>query len=187
MKDFLQQYQLLITGGILGLLIFELIRSKFKPQLVFVIGVILFLLLGFTSIDNILNAATNKSILIIFMVISISNIINKYVDISSLIDKIIGKIQNPVVFLLVFGLLVAIVSSVFNNTPIVILLIPYVINKAQGFKISPSKFLIPLSYFAILGGMITIIGTSTNLVLNGLIENSTLEGFSFFDFLIPLI
>ncbi|MAZ29334.1 MAG: hypothetical protein CL868_19960 [Cytophagaceae bacterium] len=185
MKDFLQQYQLLITGGILGLLIFELIRSKFKPQLVFVIGVILFLLLGFTSIDNILNAATNKSILIIFMVISISNIINKYVDISSLIDKIIGKIQNPVVFLLVFGLLVAIVSSVFNNTPIVILLIPYVINKAQGFKISPSKFLIPLSYFAILGGMITIIGTSTNLVLNGLIENSNLEGFSFFDFLIP--
>lgn len=52
-------------------------------------------------------------------------------------------------------------------------------------QISPSKLLIPLSYAAIVGGMITIIGTSTNLVLNGFIESKGGEPFAFFDFLLP--
>lgn len=185
MEDFLQQYQLLITGGILVYMIFELVRSKIKPHVVFLFVILIFLLLHYTSVEAILKAATTKSILIIFMVISISNIINHHFDISALIDRFIGNIKNPTIFLIVFGLLVSAVSSIFNNTPIVILLIPYVIKKAQGFNLSPSKFLIPLSYFAILGGMITIIGTSTNLVLNGLIESNDLKPFAFFDFLIP--
>jgi di/tricarboxylate transporter len=64
---------------------------------------------------------------------------------------------------------VAMLSSVLNNTPIVAMLIPEVRAWARRTGIAPSRLLIPLSYAAIVGGLITVIGTSTNLVVNGLV------------------
>lgn len=81
-------------------------------------------------------------------------------------------------------------SAFMNNTPIVTMLIPTVQNWAITHNIKPSKLLIPLSYAAILGGTITLIGTSTNLVVQGLLLDKGLEGFHLFDFSfigIPLV
>ena len=64
----------------------------------------------------------------------------------------------------------AFLSGFLNNTPIVASLIPVVVSWCKKHNISPSKLLLPLSYAAILGGTCTIIGTSTNLVVSGLIE-----------------
>lgn len=64
---------------------------------------------------------------------------------------------------------VAVMSSVLNNTPIVAMLIPEVRAWARRLGLAPSRLLIPLSYAAIVGGLITVIGTSTNLVVNGLV------------------
>lgn len=72
-------------------------------------------------------------------------------------------------------------SAFLNNTPIVAMLIPTVKNWAESNDISPSKLLIPLSYATILGGMCTLIGTSTNLVVHGLLINNGNSGFSFFE------
>ena len=65
---------------------------------------------------------------------------------------------------------VAVLSGVLNNTPIVAMLIPEVRAWARRIGIAPSRLLIPLSYAAIVGGLTTVIGTSTNLVVNGLVS-----------------
>jgi di/tricarboxylate transporter len=83
-------------------------------------------------------------------------------------------------------LLIATFSAFLNNTPLVAVMIPYVHSWCKRNNISPSKFLIPLSYAAILGGSATLIGTSTNLIVNGLIVDQTiipdLEPLKIFDF-----
>jgi len=63
-------------------------------------------------------------------------------------------------------------SAFFNNTPLVAMLIPDVVGWADRQRVSASKYLLPLSYAAILGGTVTLIGTSTNLVVSGLLEQS---------------
>jgi len=76
---------------------------------------------------------------------------------------------------------VAFMSAFLNNTPVVAMLIPAVREWSRKFDLAPSKLMIPLSYAAILGGTCTLIGTSTNLVVNGLIlERAPDRGLSMF-------
>ena len=77
-------------------------------------------------------------------------------------------------------LLVAAVSAFINNTPVVAVFIPIVGRIAATAKINPAKLLIPLSYASILGGMCTLIGTSTNILVSGIAEENGLPGFSVF-------
>jgi len=74
--------------------------------------------------------------------------------------------------LVIFGLVgtVALVSAFINNTPVVVVFLPVVMHLARKMKLAPSKFLIPLSYAAVLGGSCTLIGTSTNLVVDGILQ-----------------
>jgi di/tricarboxylate transporter len=72
-------------------------------------------------------------------------------------------------------------SAFLNNTPIVVLAAPVVRDVAQSLKLSPQRFLIPLSYVTILGGSCTLIGTSTNLLVNDMARSSGQPGFNLFD------
>lgn len=81
--------------------------------------------------------------------------------------------------------LVIIISGFMNNTPVVVLLIPVMQVLAKQFQRSPSSVMIPLSYAAILGGSITLIGSSTNLLVSGSLEGLGEKAFSFFEFSIP--
>lgn len=84
-----------------------------------------------------------------------------------------------VVLLLV--VLVATLSAFVNNTPVVVVFIPVVLNLARRMQLSPSKLLIPLSYAAVLGGTCTLIGTSTNLVVNSIATERGFAPFSMFE------
>lgn len=182
---FTETYDLYITGVSLVWMVFALIRGKRNPSYVFAGIVLLFLICGYIQVESILNAAITKSVLLIFIVVALSAAINRNMNLDLYLDRILGGIRSPILFLGVLCILVALISSVFNNTPVVIILIPYMMKMAEKYEIAPSKLLIPLSFAAILGGMLTLIGTSTNLVLNGLIAGSGLPEFGFTDFLLP--
>lgn len=82
--------------------------------------------------------------------------------------------------LVMMMLLIAIISAFINNTPVVAVFIPVVIQIAKSTGKSPSQLLIPLSFASIFGGTCTYIGTSTNVLVSGIAQDFGFEGFSMF-------
>ncbi len=102
------------------------------------------------------------------------------------VEMVIGMAERHVgdrpktTIVVLFGF-VAVASAFMNNTPLVAVMIPVVMQIAVRIGTAPSKLLIPLSYMTVLGGMITLIGTSTNLLVDGVAVKQGLEHFSLFE------
>ena len=96
-----------------------------------------------------------------------------------------NAIRAPYLTLGVMLVVVLIVSGFMNNTPVAVIFIPVVSALAAKASISSSKMMIPLSYASILGGMTTLIGSSTNLLASGAASRAGLDRIGFFDFTIP--
>ncbi|MCK4413873.1 MAG: SLC13 family permease [Candidatus Eisenbacteria sp.] len=84
--------------------------------------------------------------------------------------------------LLAFALVVALSSAFMNNTPVVVIMIPVIMTACRRTRLQASKLLIPVSYFSILGGTCTLIGTGTNLLIDDLFRRAGGPGFNVFDF-----
>jgi di/tricarboxylate transporter len=175
-------FQQLYVLVVVIFLVFALYREIFNPALTFFICTVALLLGGIITPAEILKGLSNQQIIIIFLLVLVTAGIRLIYG-TELLAKLFNPRLSPKGFLLRMMITVSTVSAFLNNTPIVAFMIPYVKDWAQKTGHPASKFLIPLSYATILGGMITVIGTSTNLVLNGLIAEYHLPMLAFTDFL----
>ena len=156
--------------------------GRFKAMHVFAAPILILILSGFMGIKHIYATAVNPSILTVMALIALTGVLKKTLPFHRIID-LLGNSSRGV--LIKSSLITATLSGFINNTPVVALLIPLLKSKAQENGWNLGRFLMPLSFAAVAGGTITLIGTSTNLVLNGLMIENGIEGFKFWDFLIP--
>jgi len=153
-------------------LIFLLIYKEYlKASVSFLMAVLLFSITGILTPSEVLSGFSNESIASILMLILITTGLRKNFQLEYLFDVVFKKAKTYRGFLLRMMSQVALLSSVINNTPVVALMTPYVVDWGKKNNIAPSRLLIPLSYATIMGGMITLIGTSTTLVLNGFLQD----------------
>ncbi len=128
--------------------------------------------LGFVRIlspAEILSGLANEQIAIIIMLLLVGDIYRQTGVLNGFFDRIFKNISSGRRFRNRMMLIVAAFSAFMNNTPLVALMMPYVHTWSKKHGISVSKFLMPLSFAAILGGCMTLIGTSTNLIVSGLL------------------
>ncbi len=164
----------------------SLYKEYIGPAFTFLIGVLILGSFKILSPQEILDGFANEQIAVVVLLLLLGDIIRRTSLIDNLFNKIFGKNMSKRSFLLKMTSLVATMSAFFNNTPLVAIMMPYVSSWSKTNKIAPSKLLIPLSYAAILGGSATLIGTSTNLIVNGLVIDQkvfpNLEPLHLFDF-----
>jgi di/tricarboxylate transporter len=178
---YLNNLNALFTGVIIIALLFCLYKNVLRPSILFLIAVFIFIVSDIITIENFLLGLSNKNILVIFLLMSFTFGLRSVLG-NGFFENLFQKSLSPFLFRIKMMALVASFSSILNNTPVVAFMIPYVKSWADEQGYPASKFLIPLSYAAILGGMITIVGTSTSLVLNGLISQQNLPLLQFKDF-----
>ncbi|MBC8005906.1 MAG: SLC13 family permease, partial [Verrucomicrobia bacterium] len=134
------------------------------------------------SPDELLAGFSNKGMLTIGILFIVSEGIRQSGALNQLAYSFLPKKRGNV-RLLFFRMMfpISFISAFLNNTPIVIIFAPIVKKWAESLNMSAQKFLIPLSYATILGGVCTLIGTSTNLVVHGLMLENGFTGFSMFE------
>ncbi len=92
------------------------------------------------------------------------------------------SVGSPRRLLLLLAIVIPLASGFVNNTPVVVMMVPVILSLSRQFKVSPSKLLIPVSYFSLLGGTLTLFGTSTNILLDDLYRQAGGPGFGVFAF-----
>ncbi|MCG9554845.1 SLC13 family permease [Vibrio sp. Isolate31] len=152
-----------------------LLVTRIKPSFIFAGAAFIAFMGGMIDLSSIANNFTNSSLLTLILLILASSALEKTRLISWVSRNISEGCLGTVVAKL--GISTALLSSFTNNTAVVVSLIGAIKRNQQH---APSKLLIPLSYAAILGGTLTLIGTSTNLIINSFVEDAGLPSLNFF-------
>lgn len=159
-----------------------LVLDKMRPGMILFSVVILFLCAGILTPKEVLEGFSNKGMITVALLFLVSEGVRQSGALSYVIKKLLplGKttlLKSQVRLLPT----VAVISAFLNNTPVVVIFAPIIKHWAKKVNLPATKFLIPLSYATILGGVCTLIGTSTNLVVHGMILEAGYEGFTMFE------
>lgn len=163
--------------SLLGMVI-ALILDKMRPGMILFSVVVLFLCAGILTPKEMLEGFSNKGMITVALLFLVSEGIRQSGALGQVVKKLLPQ-KRTTVFRAQLRLLpaVAFISAFLNNTPVVVIFAPIIKRWARTVHLPATKFLIPLSYVTILGGICTLIGTSTNLVVHGMILESGHEGF----------
>lgn len=166
-----------LTVGALGVLIF----TRIAPHLVMMAVLTILSALGILSGSEALSGFSNSGLITVAAMFVVAAGIHSSGGVDLLVNKVLGQPTSARSAMSRMMAPVVIFSAFLNNTPVVATMIPAILAWSRKIRIPPSKLMIPLSYTAILGGTLTMIGTSTNLVVNGQYQSITGEaGFSLF-------
>ncbi|MBE0653184.1 MAG: SLC13 family permease [Bacteroidales bacterium] len=166
----------------LVIMFFLLVREKLRPGIILFTILTVLMVSGIITTDDMLSGFSNKGMLTVFILFFISEGVRQTGALNHIVRNLLPKKKGILpVLLLKMMLPVSVLSSALNNTPVVIIFAPAIKKWSEKLRLPPSKFLIPLSYATIFGGMCTLIGTSTNLVVHGLMLDNGLKGLTMFE------
>lgn len=163
---------LILLGLVAGL-----ISGRINPAALFLFAFLLCYLLGMVALDTALTSFTNIGLVTLVLLVLAATALEK-TSLLGKLSQVIGNSSLPMT-LTKLGFSTALLSSFTNNTAVVASLIG-VVRRNQAH--APAKLLLPLNYATILGGTLTLIGTSTNLIVNSFVENAGLPALGFFEF-----
>ncbi|MDP4593448.1 MAG: SLC13 family permease [Beijerinckiaceae bacterium] len=171
-----------ISLGLTGLMLIAFVSEKLPASAVAVTGASACLMLGLVSFDQAVTAFSNKAVITIGAMLILSQALVR----TGMVEVVAGWIlelaeSSPLQAILSMFAGALVLSAFVNSTPVVMILIPLMTVLANAVDTSHKRLLIPLSYAAILGGTCTLLGTSTNLVIDGIVRNSGLPGFGIFE------
>ncbi len=168
---------LLILGGLVSF-----VWEKVPPDVTALSLFVILLLSGLLPETKAFSVLSNPAPLTIGAMFILSAALVKCgaIDrVAAMIESVAGFHYFTIILLIALG--VGATSAFVNNTPIVVVFVPVILNLARKMKLPASKFLIPLSYAAILGGTCTLLGTSTNLLVSGIVRDRGLPQITMFE------
>ena len=159
------------------------LREIFPIDVTALLLLCVLIIFDYLTLEEAISGFSNKAVLTVALMFVLSASIVKTGIIEVLADKL-TQLSNNVWFtvgLILIG--TSLISGFINNTATVAIFIPFALHLGKKYELSPSKLLIPLSFAGIYGGMLTLIGTSTNLIVSSIVEDYGLEPLKMFDFL----
>ena len=170
-----------ITLTVVAVLLFALLKNLAPPDLLFLGATALLAVLGIITPDEAFAGFSNSGMLTVAVLFVVAAGLRETGVLDYVGHHVLGRARTEAGVLTRLAAVVLPMSAFLNNTPVVAMFVPVVMDWSRRHQVSPSKLLIPLSFLAILGGTCTLIGTSTNLVVNGLMIQNGLPGMRLFE------
>ncbi len=162
-------WQQLVTVAIVVIVFITFVKEWISPDLTAMAAFIMLPLIGVLAPSEALSIFSNGAPITVAAMFVMSAVLER----TGIIDVLAGRFEkmaggSAFRMTIVLLILVAFLSAFVNNTPVVVVFLPIVMAHCRKYNMKASRFLIPLSYAAIVGGTCTIIGTSTNLIASGI-------------------
>ncbi len=170
--------------GIMMFCFVTLMLSRISPDIIMSAGLTLLLVFEILTPEEALAGFANEGMLTVAVLYIVVAGLTETGAVGWIVQSLLGRPRSTTHAQIKLMLPVTILSAFLNNTPVVAVFIPAVKDWAKRHQLSLSKLMIPLSYASIAGGTCTLIGTSTNLVVNGMLQEQDLNyGLSMFELL----